>query len=151
MAGSIDAVWNQKRRPVVWRASEAGEKSRVRLPYRPDNKEWLKSLGKTKPAWNGSEWILPRSWFNRFVDAALDRYAEVYIIQPYNEMEICAPACRNAKGHECQCSCMGQNHGAGDDGRWFDISETLSMRWQGKELASRLLTKRPREHLFHTH
>ena len=67
-------------------------------------------------------WELPKSWFNDFVDRALQRYGKVYIIQPYREQEICARACQEALGHECQCSCMGANHGVGNDGSWFEVS-----------------------------
>ncbi|WP_271621413.1 hypothetical protein [Bradyrhizobium sp. CCBAU 51745] len=99
---------------------------------------------RTPPEWIGTDayWELPKSWFNDFVDRALQRYGKVYIIQPYREQEIWARACQEAQGHECQCSCMGANHGIGNDGSWFEVSETFSMRWGGRELACRLLTAR---------
>jgi hypothetical protein len=62
------------------------------------------------------------------VDRSLAKYSKVYIIQPYREHEKCAPACQNAIGHECQCSCMGLYHGAGNDGSWFEVSETFATR-----------------------
>ncbi|WP_354134437.1 hypothetical protein [Bradyrhizobium sp. S3.9.1] len=68
--------------------------------------------------------------------------SKVYIIQPYREQEICARACQEAQGHECQCSCMGANHGVGNDGSWFEVSDTFSTRWGERELACRLLTAR---------
>ena len=68
--------------------------------------------------------------------------AAVYIIQPYREQEICARACQEAQGHECQCSCMGANHGIGNDGSWFEVSDKFSTRWGERELACRLLTAR---------
>ena len=77
-----------------------------------------------------------------FSDRALQRYGKVYIIQPYREQEICARACQEALGHECQCSCMGANHGIGNDGSWFEVSDTFSTRWGNRELACRLLTAR---------
>jgi hypothetical protein len=83
---------------------------------------------------------LPKSWFNDLVDRALRLYGKVYIIQPYREQEICARACQEAQGHECQCSCMGANHGIGNDGSWFEVSDTFSSRWGERELACRLLT-----------
>jgi hypothetical protein len=91
---------------------------------------------------DGCHWELPKSWFNDFVDRALKRYGKVYIIQPYREQEICARACQEALGHECQCSCMGANHGIGNDGSWFEVSDTFSTRWGERELACRLLTAR---------
>ena len=35
---------------------------------------------------------------------------------------------------------MGANHGMGMDGRWFEISETLAVRWGERTLAARHLT-----------
>jgi hypothetical protein len=37
---------------------------------------------------------------------------------------------------------MGQNHGSHVSGTWWVISETFAMRWQGRELACRLIVKR---------
>jgi hypothetical protein len=90
-----------------------------------------------RPRWikDGKYWEVPNSWFNDLVNGALDRWGKVYIIQPYREQEKCAPACMNALGHECQCSCMGQNHGAGgSDSGWFVVAETFASRWHEKEL-----------------
>jgi hypothetical protein len=105
----------------------------------------LQNGRRTAPEWIGGTkayWELPKFWFNDFVDRALLRYGKVYIIQPYREQEICARACQEARGHECQCSCMGANHGAGHDGSWFEVSDTFSARWGEHELACRLLTAR---------
>jgi hypothetical protein len=35
---------------------------------------------------------------------------------------------------------MGRHHGAGNDGTWFEVSDTFATRWGEKELACRLLT-----------
>ncbi len=82
-------------------------------------------------------WEVPAAWFNDFVDRALERYSELYVIQPYREQEKCASACLNATGHECQCSCMGANHGAGNDGSWFEVNEAFATRWGDQVLACR--------------
>jgi hypothetical protein len=37
---------------------------------------------------------------------------------------------------------MGEHHGAGNDGSWFEVSDAFSTRWQQRELACRLLTAR---------
>lgn len=96
------------------------------------------------PKWSFQHefWELPKSWFNDFVDRSLQRFGQVYIFQPYREQEVCAPACQKAEGHECQCSCMGKNHGAGNDGSWFEVSETFATRWGDKVIACRLLSKK---------
>ena len=141
---TIEAVWRQTAIPVLYRRGK-GHPLFARLPYASDNRSWLSSFGRRTPIWHKDQkyWELPASWFNDVVSGALDRYGKVYIIQPYREQEKCAPACMNALGHECQCSCMGQNHGAGGpDAGWFVVSETFATRWHEEELACRLLTKK---------
>jgi hypothetical protein len=142
---TLSYVWRQKATPVALRRTGRGEKHRVRLPFADDNRQWLQNGRRTTPEWLGGDdayWELPKSWFNDFVDRALRRYGKVYIIQPYREQEICARACQEAQGHECQCSCMGANHGMGNDGSWFEVSDTFSTRWGERELACRLLSAR---------
>jgi len=140
----IEQAWNQKSLPIILRRGGIGERLRMRLPYSPDNRGWLGSIGKTSPEWISNEkfWEIPKSWFNDFVDQALLRYGKLYVVQPYREQEKCAPACMNAVGHECQCSCMGANHGTGNDGSWFEVTETFATRWGDKHVACRLMEKR---------
>lgn len=138
-------IWKQSNVPVVLRRTGHGEQLRVRLPYHERNRLWLRSNRPRKPAWvaNGEYWELPKAWFNDFVKRSLERFGRVYIVQPYREQEKCAPACQNAQGHECQCSCMGVNHGAGNDGSWFEVSEAFATRWGRRDVACRLLTRKP--------
>jgi hypothetical protein len=144
---TLKFVWSfQNSIPVALRRTGKGERLRVKLPLSAENHEWLRNSRKLHPIWVDAEgtvpgyWELPKAWFNDFVDRALARYGEVYIIQPYRAQEKCSPACQNAVGHECQCSCMGEHHGAGNDGSWFEVSETFSTRWHDRDLACRLLT-----------
>jgi hypothetical protein len=139
-------VWNQTTIPVVFRQTEKGAQLLVRLPFRDDNRIWLNSHGKSSVDWNKvkKHWLLPKSWFNNFVESSLKRYGKLYVIQPYIEHEICAPACRNAEGHECQCSCMGANHGIHDGSGWFDVSETFAIRFSEKRMACRLMQVKAR-------
>ena len=141
-ADKLKAIWNQTLLPVVLRRTGKGQRLRVRLPYAETNREWLQNGRRDSPDWIGDKkyWKLPKAWFNDFVDRSLTKYGKVFIIQPYREQEKCAPACQNATGHECQCSCMGLYHGAGNDGSWFEVSDTFATRWVKQELACRLLT-----------
>jgi hypothetical protein len=137
----LKQVWNQKLIPVVLRRTGKGQRLRARVPFAKTNGQWLQNGRRISPVWfdQGKYWELPKAWFNDFVNRSLARYGRVYIIQPYREQEKCAPACQNAKGHECQCSCMGLYHGAGNDGSWFEVSDTFATRWTELELACRLL------------
>lgn len=109
----LRGVWNQQLVPVIMR--DKMSRPRMRLPFSDDNRRWIEHGRSTRAVWmrDKKHWEVPKSWFNDLVQRALDRYSSVYIIQPYVEQERCAPACMNAKGHDCQCSCMGANHGAG--------------------------------------
>jgi hypothetical protein len=139
----LKEVWEQRTIPVVLRRGGLGEKLRVRLPESDDEFEWLRNCRPRKPikVEDKDFWELPKKWFNDLVERSLDRFGRIYIIQPYRNQEKCAPACQNARGHECNCSCMGEHHGAGNDGSWFEVSDAFSTRWQDRELACRLLTK----------
>lgn len=140
----IRKVWNQPTIPVVLRRGGKGQSPRVRLPYADDNRAWLRNERRTSPDWiaNQRYWEIPKSWFNDFVQRALLKYGQVYIVQPLRDQEVCAPACMNALGHECQCSCLGANHGAGNDNSWFEVSETFATRWGEQHLACRLMKLR---------
>lgn len=136
----IKEVWRQKYIPVIFRKGK-GNKLMLRLPFKEGNRKWLKNERRNEPSWLKDKkcWEIPMSWLNDTVDRTLERFGEVYIIQPYKESEKCAPACWNAQGHECNCSCMGHNHGAGYQGNYFVVTETFAVKWNELELACRLL------------
>lgn len=146
----LSEIWHQSKIPVILRRDGPLEKHRLRVPENGVKCfDWINSLGKGKKGsgriygiWMGEYWEIPKAWFTNFVNGCLERYGKVYVIQPYNEQEKCARACMTAERHECQCSCMGANHGAGFDGSWFEVSETFATRWKGRELACRLMTQK---------
>lgn len=140
---SFEQIWCQSKVPVVFRMG-TGHKLKIKLPYAENNKLWLMSLGKSKPKWDrdGRFWSLPSTKLNDFINKILEKYGKVYLIQPYREKEVCASACWNAQGYECNCSCMGARHGAGCDGRnWHEVSETCAILWGKMQYSSRLLKK----------
>src|SRR4051812_22475550 len=115
----LNAVWNQRGIPVVLRRQGKGEKTRARLPgalqYAVQEQAWIRNGRRIYPGWDHATraWEFPKSWFNDFVERSLARFTHLYIIQLFREQEVCARACMEAHGHECNCSCMGQNHGVG--------------------------------------
>lgn len=137
----IKKVWNQNHSPVIYRRG-IGSPLLMRLPYKEGNRAWLKHYGRINPQWiiPKKHWEVPQAWFNDLVSRSLSRFGRLYIIQPYRAQEKCAPACWNAQGHECQCSCMGANHGSQSEGNgWYIVSDTFATRWNTVELACRLL------------
>jgi hypothetical protein len=139
----LRAIWNQSEIPVVIRKGK-GHPLIVRLPFANDNRQWLQDGKRTSPTWIAykKHWQLPRAWFNGLVERFLKRYSRLYIVQPYREQEKCAPACMNALGYECQCSCMGANHGAGMTSDWLVISGSFAVRTGDTSVACRLLTRK---------
>lgn len=134
-------IWKQGSVPVIYRRT-GGLPLMVRLPYREGNGDWLRNDRRRKPTWNKRFkcWEVPKKWFDDLIHRVLRRFHRVYVIQPFRVQEKCAPACWNARGFECECSCMGANHGSNNPaGRWYIISETLAMLWHERELACRLI------------
>ncbi len=143
----IKEIWNNSKTSILLRRGGKGEKLRVRICGRKlfdaGDMAWLKDDKKIDPEWNQKLrcWETPKSWFNRLVKNFVQTDGGLYIVQPFREQEKCSPACQNAKGHECQCSCMGEHHGAGNiDSGWFTVSDTFATRWGSKSLACRLIT-----------
>ena len=137
----LKAIWNQHKAPVILRPG-GKEKLKARFPYHNLNRFWIKEGHRIEPQWDIEKkyWTLPKSWFNDIIDKCLEKYGEVYVIQPYREQEKCAPVCMKAKGHICNCSCMGANHGKeGPNSDWLVISDAFATRWGEKEYACRLL------------
>lgn len=144
----LKAAWDQREIPAVLRRQGKGEKTRARLPgpltYAPQHQAWIQNGRSIYPRWNWDRhfWEFPKKWFNDFVERSLTTYGAVYIIQPFRDYEVCARACMEAKGHECNCSCMGQNHGSGVHGWWFEVSDAFAVRSSAPELACRLLRRK---------
>ena len=135
-------IWSQDQIPAVRRVGP-GHDLRIKLPFRDDNRTWLSQLGRRRPRWNSDLkcWEIPQSWLKGAIDICLQRYGRVYVIQPHRSHEVCARACWEATGYECQCSCLGANHGSQDSGRsWREVSETFATRWGDEDIACRLIS-----------
>lgn len=145
-------IWKQDDIPVIVRKG-AGHKLRIKVPGRQDDlnsrRRVAASLQAARPTGHYPEWLaqysgwqLPQSWFSDLVNHLLRNFGKVYVIQPHNPQEKCASRCMNAKGHECECSCLGAHHGEGGPGAgWFEVSETFATRWGGQRLACRLMVR----------
>jgi hypothetical protein len=137
----VEAVWFQYNLPVIYRSKQG--KILVKLPWRPDNKKWLRGEGGRRPEWKpeGKYWSCPRTWYDRVLRLSMARFGAAYTIRPVQNMSKCAPACWDAKGPDCHCSCNGENHGRGIEAgrRWNVISETLAVEWGPERLCCTLL------------
>lgn len=137
----LNSFWNQTRLPVVFKRQRPAPLL-VRLPYAADNKVWLRAGQQNKPSWDKGHraWEVPQAWFERTIRLSFSRYQACYVIQLYREKEVCAAACWNAVGADCECSCMGAHHGSGkSSGRWYEVGETFAVMWGIQRYSVRLL------------
>lgn len=132
-------IWWQSDMPVIVRQAES-KPVLVRLSHSPKNYRLIKGRKRNKPHWNRQLecWEIPRAWFNEMIHVFLKRDEVVYLVQPYRVTQKCFPACWNAEGFICECSCMGDNHGSGHPGgRWYVVSDTFAFKWGYSEYACR--------------
>ena len=138
---TLRRIWKQTRIPVVYRQAPP-KPILVRLPFSSDNYSWLRGNNRRRPRWDPQHkcWETPVAWFDDLIRRVLNRYRQVYVIQLHREQQKCAPACWNAKGFHCECSCMGVRHGTGDPGgNWHAVSENFAFQWGPHEYACRLI------------
>ena len=110
-------IWLNGRIPVLYKPAWP-DRLLVRLPSAPlfhDTRLYLRGRNGRLASWLAryGAWELPRSRFDELARLLLARYRKLYIIQIWREMQKCAPACWEAQGMDCECSCMGRNHGSG--------------------------------------
>ena len=137
----LKRIWRQKDIPIVFRRQRP-EAILVKLPYSESNYAWLRANHRRRPKWNQQFkcWEVPMSWLDDVVGRTLMKFGKSYLIQQYRKHQKCAPACWNAQGYECECSCMGENHGNGaPSGNWREVSETFAFSYGPREYACRLL------------
>lgn len=142
----LKALWRQGDVPTIFKPSKPLPVL-VKLPYAEGNLDWLRNDRRSKPKWSTKykAWEIPAAWFDSVIRLTLRRYADAYVIQLYREQQKCAPACWNAEGFHCECSCMGENHGGGHPGgSWYEISETFAVSWGVQRYSCRhLRVKKP--------
>lgn len=115
----------------VWRPtpSEAGRVV-IWLPYARGTRGWLRSVcgTGTRPEFDRARkaWTVARPHFRRIVQAVADRYGSVDVYVDHTVRHACGAMCRNAEGDDCQCSCLGDNHG---NGRWHEGWQPVGDEW----------------------
>lgn len=140
----IRSIWRQALKPggtpVIYKQARP-QPLLVRVVWDVDNREWLTGDGR-RITWQRQykAWEIPTSRFNDIVERMLERYGRLYLIQLYRDLEKCAPACWNALGFDCECSCMGANHGSGRSLSHV-VTETFAFEWSGRKLSCRLISR----------
>ena len=143
MEMTIPQVWDQKRLPVIYRPDEKGNLM-LRLPYREGNRAFLQGEKRFKPTWDVEKkyWSVPKSWFTELVESVVTVFGSAYVIQPHHANERCNASCQNARRLECECPCLGKNHGRG--GRIdcdVRISDATVVPWRDHHLTVQQFTR----------
>lgn len=144
---ALNEILNQAARskgtPVIL-MTRKGEPLWVIMPFARDNYTWLQ--GSHRRAYQhrlpGKRpfWSVPKSWLDDLTRRFVARFGACYLVQRHHEREVCAPACWDAQGLECQCSCMGEHHGEGHPGgRWYEVSETFAFTSGSMQLHYKLI------------
>jgi hypothetical protein len=100
------------------------------MPYAGrSNREWLREeLGRRiRPEWNRAEgrWEVARRHLRALIEALVERFGAVDVYLEFSASEQCDVRCRDAKGDDCTCSCLGLNHrGAAYWNAWRPVGET---------------------------
>lgn len=134
-------IWRQSSVPVVFRRARPSPLL-VKLPYAADNKSWLRDGQVRKPGWDAEHraWEIPQAWFEKTVRSCIQRHHQCYVVQLHRERQVCAPACWDAQGLDCECSCMGATHGSGrPDGLWYEVDQAFAVSWGVQRYAVRLI------------
>lgn len=136
-------AWQQFEIPVIVRTRKIEGKNprlRIRLPEHPDPFALLKGVNKRNrnPIEKEKQryWELAYGRLNEMVETLSKTFGHVILIQPVRETMVCARKCIEASGFECECSCLGANHGSQHmDSAWYEIEDTYAVS-HGAEYAS---------------
>lgn len=106
----------------------ASRRVEVTLPYRHGTRRWLRSVcgAGSRPEFDRVRkvWLVSRPHFGAVVAALVGEYGAVDVYADHTARSACGALCREAVGDECDCSCLGENHG-GQVWRkeWIKLSE----------------------------
>ena len=108
----------------------------MQMPYRPDNRTWIhENLDvHVRPDWNkqARRWEIARPHFRSVVEALAERFGAVDVTIDSRSATKCDSRCRGAEGDDCECQCLGQNHGGAQYQRaWQEVGETTLIASDG--------------------
>lgn len=138
----LNPAWRFAREAIIFK--RRGSPLMVRMPYAPDNRAWLGSI-RTRVrglVWNRAEghWECPSAWLSALAEVVVARCGRVWLVQEIDGDAGCNESCMNARGLDCECGCLGRNHGAGAGDGWarrVEVSDTCTLL--GGVYAGRLL------------
>lgn len=131
---------------AVWRPRR--DRLRVKMPERRGEYDWLLRVCgvHTRPEWDGKAkvWKVARVHLQPVIAALAEAHGEVRVIIDQVATTKCGPACQGARGDECSCQCLGDNHGIGRGRRsgWIRVGEEWLIKHEVKRIEYRV-TKEP--------
>lgn len=139
----LEAIWKQKEVPVIFLKERKG-RPMIKAGDGEKDTVWIRDFGSSYGgSWQQKYncWVVPKAWFTGITKKLLSIYGRVYVVQPFSENEKCCPACWNATGIECTCSCQGANHGSGQPaGKWYIVSDTFAAKRGDRHYGCKLIT-----------
>lgn len=141
-------AWNQKKIPVILRRRKQDGKNpklRVRMPLGGEHIQILKGRSKHNhnPVHFDKEdfWELPYSRLDNLVKILATTYGKVILMQPIRKSQVCARACMTAHGFECECSCLGANHGSHNmDSSWYEVNDTYAISYGAEKVSLKIIS-----------
>ena len=143
VSGRLNSIWAQQTTPVFFVTKKG--RLLIRLPEDTQNYEWLKHGRRTSPTRNVDyqSWEAPKGWLDELVPRTLARHGRLYLVQLRSKRARCVPACWNATGYICVCSCGGANHGLGHPlAHRRTVSDVFATDWRGEHVACRMISAR---------
>ena len=128
-----------KGKPLLLRLSPPEKRPQLQPT---DEYEFLVEPNKHRPKWGilKRHWELPHSWLDDLVKKIVGARRALYLTQHIRSYETCSKQCQEAKGFDCECSCMGARHGENNlHSGWFEISEYFAVKSGEEQLACRLI------------
>lgn len=101
----------------------------LRMPFRLENREWLKTKLGTRVhlEWvrdASPHWEMSRNHLIPLLRALVNEYGMVVVRLDFSLTQKCDKRCRDATGDECVCSCMGAYHGGAGGRVWYEVGQT---------------------------
>lgn len=114
--------------PTVYRPASTGRLV-VWMPFDRRNRSWLhEQLGDyIRPDWNKrtGHWEIARPHMRAVVEALVNKFGTVKVTIDTRAVSKCDTRCRDAEGDDCDCQCLGENHGGADYWQsWFEVGDT---------------------------
>lgn len=107
-----------------------GHRLAVVMPFARGTRYWLREVcgPGTRPEWDRGRgaWLVARPHFRKVVEALARRYGSCEVLVDHNVASMCGAWCRDAEGDECDCACMGENHGGQF---WHRAWTKISAEW----------------------